>query len=99
MAKSKSANVLDLIAAKAQLKAIKAEVQRLSAVVAMERENARNVRRASAEEKARKAIERAQKRLEKLAGPVGVKAKKVAKKPGKPEVVVAVAETVEPLAA
>lgn len=91
MAKIKSTNVLELNAAREQLKAIKAEVVRLSAVVAVERENARTTRRAAAEEKARKAIEKAQKRLEKLTGPVGEKAKKAAKKASKP-VVVAVAE-------
>lgn len=91
MAKIKSQNVLDLEAKRDELRAIKAEIVRLALVVKQEKINAKEARIAKAEAKARAAIERAQKRLEKLAKPVGVKAKRQAKRPSKPMVVTPIA--------
>lgn len=91
MAKMKSDNVIQLQNAKQALATIKAEINRLKLVVEQEKINAREARKANAEAKAKAAIERAQKRLEKLAKPVGIKAKRAAKRPSKPMVVTPIA--------
>lgn len=87
MAKSKSANVLALEAARA-------EVKRLVEVVKLEKANARAVRdenrvarEAVREVRRARAIEKAQARLAKLSAPVGIKAKRASKRPSKVEVI------------
>lgn len=87
MAKSKSANVLALEAAKA-------EVARLKAIVQQEKANAKEARAArKAEREAKReakrvaAVQKAQARLAKLTAPVGVKAKRMARRPSKVEVI------------
>ena len=69
------------------IKALRQEVKELKAVVAQERTNAKEARESKRQAKQEAAIQRAKARLAKLTGPVGVKAKRVAKRPSKVTVV------------
>jgi hypothetical protein len=82
---AKSANVELLEAKLVMIKALRQQVKELRVVVAQERTNAKEAREAKRNARRETAIQKAQERLAKLTGPVGIKAKRASKRPSKVE--------------
>ena len=81
--KAKSTLVLELKTQRTSLKALRETIKTLAAKVKAEREAEKAARQAKTKARKEAAIAKAKARLEALTRPVGTKAKKAAKKPGK----------------